>query len=388
MNDVLFAFIIFQATFIFLDIYILSKVTRDIVRKGEYTFFSALIIFHIIYLVMNSTWSLQEYGIIHLNHVCMTLLCIFSYLSVTCCSYTFCMFTVEKISGVMVRKKIIRFLFFIPGLLTFILVLSSPLNGWVFSLKKDNTLIQGPAYIVMLISSAFYLVVVMIIALRRYIFAKLSVQKRSAASLLMAVAIIILFVIIDNVFPKVSIIPVAVFAAITVIFINMQQSNINSDVLTGLSNRRKAYEYLTSQIAEVSEGKQLYIFMCDLNGFKEINDTYGHPEGDDALLVCSNVLKDTFIEYEGFVSRFGGDEFLASVLLHQSGAINVDALIHEVNSKLSKKISENKKPYCLSISIGYCICTDKNESLSDCIKKADKMLYDEKKRHHGTGNYS
>ena len=63
-NDALIAFVIFQTVFFFLDIYVYSKTNRDIARKGEYTFFCALIIIHMFYLIMNSLWSLQEYGIL------------------------------------------------------------------------------------------------------------------------------------------------------------------------------------------------------------------------------------------------------------------------------------------------------------------------------------
>ena len=107
--DVLISFTIFQAVFLLLDLYIFTKVNRDIARKWEYTFFCALILVHVVYLVLNSTWTLQEYGVLHLSRTLMTLLCMCSLTCVCVCAFVFFRFTMEKIRFGPMQKRGVSF---------------------------------------------------------------------------------------------------------------------------------------------------------------------------------------------------------------------------------------------------------------------------------------
>ena len=158
----------------------------------------------------------------------------------------------------------------------------------------------------------------------------------------------------------------------------MQESNINSDTLTGMNNRRKADEYLSEQLTHVSATHPLYLYLGDLNSFKKINDTYGHIEGDEALICCSRALKRTIGKYSGFAARFGGDEFLMAWQPAKTAFSDPDpeALIRDLSALLTE-LSQDK-PYQLAMTVGYVECTDPSVSLSDRIKQADQMLYERK----------
>ena len=384
-NDVLIAFIVFQAVFLFLDLYIYTKTNKNLARKWEYSFFILLIVVHIVYIAFNSLWSLQEYGLLHLSKVVMTIICIGSFLSISTCAFIFFLFTVETFRLTFFNKKIVKALCFIPGVITAVLTLISPWTGLVFSLDSSNTIIQGPAYPIMLISSSLYLLAVVIIASYNLIKAKVSVQRNGSIALLLSFLIIISFVILDDLLKKASILPVAVFAVIIVIFINMQQANINSDALTGMNNRRKALDFVTNELLTVSSESPLFLFICDVDGFKSINDHFGHNEGDEALILCAEVLKETIARYNGFAARLGGDEFLFSIRpAKNSAAPDISLVIEEINSLL-KTVTENaNKPYELAMSIGYTECTQRAEPLNACIKRADEMLYKQKQIAHAS----
>ena len=152
------------------------------------------------------------------------------------------------------------------------------------------------------------------------------------------------------------------------------------DALTGMNNRRKADEYLSEKLSNVSESEPLYLYMGDMNNFKTINDTYGHTEGDEALILCSHVLKSVIGRYNGFAARFGGDEFLMVCYPDKSGQTDPDSLVRDVDSLLEAESAD--KPYRLSMSIGYTLCANPKESLSVCIKRADEMLYQRKAAAH------
>ncbi len=380
--DVLIAFTIFQAVFFLLDLYIFTKVNRDIARKWENNFFCALILVHAVYLILNSTWTLQEYGVLHLGRTWMTLLCMCSLSCVCLCAFVFFRFTMEKIRFRPMQNKVVRLLSLLPELLSLALILLTPWTHWAFSLDEENTLVHGPAYLVMLLSSSLYLLAVAVIAGYYVAKSRATAQRRANSALLASVLIIILFIVLDGHLPTASILPVAIFAVIVVIFITMQESNINSDALTGMNNRRKAEEYLTSKLYTVSEEYPLFLYMCDLNGFKSINDVYGHAEGDEALLLAANVLKQCAARCNGFTSRFGGDEFLISWQPGRDDSANPEELIKEVGRLLREQAEAAKKPYSLSVSIGYARCSDRGEPLISCIKRADEMLYYRKQAFH------
>ena len=379
--DALYAFIVFQGVFFFLDCYIIAKTNRDIARQGEYGYFIALILIHMAYLLLNSVWSLGEYEVISLPHWGTTILVMGSLMSICSCPFVFFRFTIEKIRFLPLQRKPWKQLSMIPALASVFLILASPWTQWAFSLDEADNIIHGPLYPFMLLSSSLYLVAVAVIAVHNMRTARTTARRRASGVLLLSVVIIILFVLLDSMFLQASILPSAVFAVIIVIFTTMQESNINSDALTGMNNRRKADDYLTGALTSVSPQRPLVLYMGDMNSFKAINDIYGHLEGDEALVLCGNVLKRTVSHYNGFAARFGGDEFLMSRRLEESGA-DPDDLCRDVNRELERISAEMKKPYSLNMSIGYAVCADPAESLSSCISRADEMLYARKQAFH------
>ena len=377
-SDILLAFSVFQLTFLLLDIYILSMTGRDIARKGEYTWFGILILTHMVYLILNTVWTMQEYDWISVPRTVLTIICVISLWTVTLCPAFFYLFMVEKIrvqSFLSGRRSWLRL---IPAAVTTMLIFSSPWTKIVFSLDEDGHIVHGPLYMLMVVVSTLYLLLVAGISLGNMLRARTTSKRHSNGAVFGSVLIILLFVVTDNMMTKASVLPAAVFAVIVVIFITMQESNINSDALTGMNNRRKADEYLSDRLVDVSGNDPLYLYMGDLNGFKKINDTYGHTEGDEALIRCSRALKRAISKYNGFAARFGGDEFLLSWRPGKGKGADPESLIHDVEAFMEEESSG--KPYQLAMTMGYVICTDPGTPLNTYLKQADEMLYYRKKQ--------
>lgn len=152
---------------------------------------------------------------------------------------------------------------------------------------------------------------------------------------------------------------------------------ISIDPLTKLNNRNQLYRYF-HQLQKLNDDK-LYLLIIDIDDFKSINDTYGHLEGDNAL----KLVADSFIQvcsnypYKHFIARYGGDEFIII-----AGAEHKKE-IEELKVKLEKKVFLNSvksgAPYELGVSIGFARVKKKNETIEECLKKADSALYLEKK---------
>lgn len=381
-NDVLTAFSVFQLTFLLLDVFILTKTDRDIARKGEYTWFCALICTHIGYLTLNTVWTLMEYDVLHLPRAATMGICTASLWTVTNCATSFFLFVVERLQMKRLQSGAGVWLRQLPAILTTVLIATTPWTGLVFRLSEEGYFVHGPLYMLVLGLASLYLLAIAVVATVNLFRRQTRFLRKANATLLASVVIIILFIIIDGTMTKASILPAAVFAVITGIFITMQEANINSDALTGMNNRRKAEDYLTDKLKNVSDKKPLYLYMCDLNNFKKINDTYGHAVGDEALVLTSQALKRTIGQYGGFAARFGGDEFLLSWQPDKGSDPDPEQLIKDINSFL-KQLSE-EKPYKLVMTMGYACCTNEKEPLINYIRKADSMLY-QRKANAGVG---
>ena len=377
-SDVLSAFGIFQFTFLLLDIYILARTSRDITRRDEHTWFCALIVTHIQYLICNTLWTFHEYDRLTLPRYALMLICTVSLWSVTNCATSFFLFVVERRMLTFFRTPLGRLIRRIPAFITTMLIISNPWTKLVFTFSPEGYFVHEVLYLPTLALAALYLLAVAVVAAVSAARTRTAFRRHADMALSGSVLLIILYIVVDSFFQKASILPAAVFAVIVVIFILMQESNINSDALTGMNNRRKADEYLSEQLTHVSPTHSLYLYLGDLNSFKKINDTYGHIEGDEALICCSRALKRTIGKYSGFAARFGGDEFLMAWQPEKTAFSETDpeALIRDLSALLTE-LSQDK-PYQLAMTVGYVICDDPSIPLNERIKQADQMLYERK----------
>lgn len=151
------------------------------------------------------------------------------------------------------------------------------------------------------------------------------------------------------------------------------------DELTGLTNRRGFYLLAKQQIKVADRSKRgLVLIFADMDGMKNINDTFGHKEGDRALIDAAGIIKGAF-RASDIIARLGGDEFIAlSVEASEESKENIMARLHE---NLEAHNLETGKPYKLSISIGITIydpaapCT-----LDELIERGDKLMYENKQK--------
>lgn len=167
--------------------------------------------------------------------------------------------------------------------------------------------------------------------------------------------------------------------SLLLIYINMSNEQISLDALTGLNNRGRFVKYINSAARNLKGGKRLYLFMMDIDDFKNINDTYGHNTGDEALIKTSEILKKFFSLKHSFISRYGGDEFAVVISLNDD--TQADRVIKEMD-KFVESYNENiTSGYNLSLSIGYSYTQGEDFDLEKLIAEADENMYKEKRIH-------
>lgn len=152
------------------------------------------------------------------------------------------------------------------------------------------------------------------------------------------------------------------------------------DHLTGLFNHRHLIEYGESRVSEANRnGTILGILMIDIDHFKRINDTYGHPCGDYVITEVASLLKNN-LRVIDILARYGGEEFA----IIMPNTTQVKAKI--VADKLCKKVQDHlffygQKQFQVTISIGIAVKQKSENKIMEIIKRADHALYQSKE--HG-----
>ena len=175
------------------------------------------------------------------------------------------------------------------------------------------------------------------------------------------------------------IISVAITIELLCLYMGTSTQQISMDKLTQVNNRQNLLNFLEYKVANHSE--KLFLFMMDLEYFKSINDTYGHLEGDDALIRAAKALKMACGNYRRrpYVARYGGDEFIVVI---ESTKAEADALLASIHENLENMNKASNKPYKLAFSIGvgeYHPGMDANA----LIEAADSELYKIKRARPG-----
>jgi diguanylate cyclase (GGDEF)-like protein/putative nucleotidyltransferase with HDIG domain len=157
------------------------------------------------------------------------------------------------------------------------------------------------------------------------------------------------------------------------------QDSAVTDYLTGLPNSRSLYLHLDSEMARCRQrGAQLGVFVCDLDGFKHINDEYGHLEGNRALKAVASALRECCRSYD-YVARMGGDEFV--LVLPGLDESRVEENVSRF--RIAVEMAGMQLGFSgLSLSIGAVLFSDSSgdADADAALAEADRRMYANKRR--------
>ena len=155
----------------------------------------------------------------------------------------------------------------------------------------------------------------------------------------------------------------------------------NYDELTGLLNRRAGKAALADALVRLDkEEGSLIVGMFDLDRLKEINDLYGHTEGDRALRTIAQEMRRS-LHAPDLCFRLSGDEFV--VVLHNTNRHAVDGLVAGVLERLEAWRKQFRLPYSLEFSFGcFKVMPGCGMTVAEVLSKADESMYEQKKRAH------
>jgi diguanylate cyclase (GGDEF)-like protein/putative nucleotidyltransferase with HDIG domain len=158
------------------------------------------------------------------------------------------------------------------------------------------------------------------------------------------------------------------------------ETSATTDYLTGLPNARSLFVHLAQEVARCRRMKTpLAVMVCDIDGFKQINDSFGHLEGDKLLREFTARLKEACRGYD-YVARMGGDEFVIT-----APGLTAEAAVEKAD-RLNQAAIESGRHVCgrelITLSVGVAFCPDDGFDVERLLAEADRRMYSMKQAHH------
>jgi len=160
------------------------------------------------------------------------------------------------------------------------------------------------------------------------------------------------------------------------------EKRAKTDVLTGLLNKSAAQDLIRMMMANYrKEGEHSALLMIDADRFKEINDNFGHAEGDRVLAEVGRIIKNS-CRAADVAGRIGGDEFTI-FMRNIAGPENACQLADRLQEQVCRAFEDSTLAGRVSLSIGIALCPEHGERFDDLFKAADRALYLVKARGRG-----
>lgn len=281
------------------------------------------------------------------------------------------------------KNRLSHFLWMLPALAELVMLVSAPKTGLIFYIDAQGFYHRGDTFFLQFIPYG-YLFCSTIYGIRWFIKSE-TTKERNQYLAISLFAIPPFFLGGIQLFVSANSLDILEFSVALSLLANFaisQNNRITRDPLTRLANRGQLDALLHEKIRNrrKDDFEQLFVLMGDLDGFKRINDTHGHLEGDRALILTADVLYQISNSYRGTAARFGGDEFV----------IVVEAISDAVPEKMAKEINERlaqvscDEKFKLQMSIGYAVARP-SDTVPELLRAADRELYRIKNEKHLTG---
>ena len=284
-----------------------------------------------------------------------------------------CIFTDLKLYNSRARIKRIYRIAAIPAAILIVIAVINIFVPIIYYLDATNTYHRLPFSYVYYLASAVYLVS-SVVNLKQF---EARYDKVIFFPIYLMMGPIVLGTGLQVLYYGISLIWVSVAIGLTAIFMSLQNEFSYQDTLTGLYNR--AYlDYLLEKYAK-NPDNHIGGIMVDVDYFKDINDTYGHHVGDEALIDVARVLVFGKPD-KGMTVRFAGDEFI--ILLKDCNEHILQRTVQNIRDELELFNEAENRQYKLSLSLGYTLYEYGKDDSDSFFKKMDDNMYEEKKLKH------
>ena len=264
-----------------------------------------------------------------------------------------------------------------------ILYIISIWTGTTFYIDSEGHYQRGPLFFGDLIASYAYVACGIVFAVAKAVKADNLSERHKYTTMATAIIPTIILGIVNNVLPFPYGLPTVFYGIIVsllIMFASSSAGRVTRDGLTGLLNRF-AFDRLLSQTINRSshnDSTRLWLLVIDINGFKGINDTYGHAVGDDVLIKLAATLEKVCKDFDATVGRWGGDEFIA--YMETGEDMIAQNLWQTLKARVATDCNDDPR-FTVSVSVGMAKLRE-YETMKHLFEEADHKLYEDKKKFH------
>lgn len=252
------------------------------------------------------------------------------------------------------------------------LAVASVFTGLLFEIDRNNYYHRGPLFYLMVGICYFYIFYTLsVIWLRRK-----QLKRKTYLSLLLFAVPPFIGGLVQSLFYGVSVVWACAALSLMIIFINLQNSLLYTDHLTGLHNRRQLDNQLQEWCRSIPRDGLLGGIIVDIDCFKQINDELGHDMGDRALVQAARILQGSF-KKDDLICRYGGDEFV--VILKIARPDELSHAVERLNDATEAFNTRKEAPFSIRFSTGFAVyrCGEGKDP-QQFLKQMDTMLYEQK----------
>ena len=270
---------------------------------------------------------------------------------------------------------------------SFALNIVSLWTGITFTIDGNGQYQRGLLFFIDLVASYSYVICGVGFAVAKALRADNLNERHKYSTLALAIIPTVVLGVINNLLPFPYGLPTVFYGIIVSLFIVYSSSSavrVTRDGLTGLINRFAFDKLLSQTIAKSNrnDNSSLFLVMIDINGFKAINDTFGHAVGDEVLVKLSAALEKVSKEFDAPIGRWGGDEFIA--FIETKADIRAQMFIETLKSRVTADCNDDNR-FKVSISAGMAKLRE-YESMKHLFEEADHKLYEDKAKYHRRDN--
>ena len=327
--------------------------------------------------IFDFLWKLGNEAVLPFNTSALTCINFGYFVCFGISSYFWFLYTESRLKSDLIGNKKIETFYLIPILVLAMLLIISNYNGCLFYYDKYGIYHRGPLFYAQQILAYGYIGVACLKNLAR------SLKKENyayRAELFTAVYFVLpplLSLIAQIFFQNAPIFTLGITVSFLMAYINAVNMLISVDPLTGIHNRRMLLLNLTERINSLRLEERLVFLFMDVDGFKQVNDVYGHHEGDRVLKAVAYALGDLAGRTGGFCARYGGDEFVFAKVVKKDA--NVEFMISDIQSGIWEQGKRQALPCDVEVSIGYAEYPMHAKDIPELISMADKSMYEAKK---------
>ena len=278
--------------------------------------------------------------------------------------YTFVHYWVMSDDNISKKNNI---LLLIPLIVNFIIAILSPFYDFIFYIDYSNEYHRGSLFILSSLITYFYIILSFVLLLKQ----KKKIFKEEFLPLFVFGILPMIGGLLQTMFYGILLMWSCTAFSLVIVYNFLQQRMIHLDNVSGAWTR-SSFDYYISKRVQLKEDEPFGLIFADIDGLKNINDKFGHLEGDFAIKTAIKLIKSVLREND-VIARFGGDEFV--IVLNCDTKLTLEKTIERIKVSFVKYNENSDKGYALECSFGADIFDVNSRSLEQFLYHVDNLMY-------------